>query len=99
MAGISPTHASHILNVAQSAIPIRQRVMRFHPNRHQIIQAEVDNLFATGFIREVRYLEWLANVVVVLKIGGKWRVCVDYIDLNDACPRDSFPVALHRPDC
>ena len=45
-----------------------------------------------GFIREIKYPEWLANVVVVAKKGGKWRVCVDYTDLNDACPKDSFPL-------
>ena len=44
------------------------------------------------FIREVKYLEWLANVVVVPKKGGKWRVCIDYTDLNDPCPKDSFPL-------
>ena len=44
MTGISPMHASHKLNVAPSSRPIRQRVRRFHPNRHQIIQAEIDNL-------------------------------------------------------
>ena len=38
----------------------------------------------------MKYLEWLANVVVVSKKGGKWRVCVDYTDLNEACPKDSF---------
>ena len=45
-----------------------------------------------GFIREIKYPEWLANVIVVLKKGGKWRVCVDYTDLNDACLKDSFPL-------
>ena len=44
------------------------------------------------FIREVKYPEWLANVVVVLKKDEKWRVCVDYTDLNEACPKDSFPL-------
>ena len=90
MTSINPTHASHKLNVAMSARPVRQRVRRFHPNRHQIIHAEVDNLLDTGFIKEVKYPEWPANVVVVPKKGGKWRVCVDYTDLNDAYPKDSF---------
>ena len=90
MTDIDPTHASYKLNVIPSARPIRQRVRHFHPNRHQIIQAEVDNLLDAGFIRKVKYPEWLANVVVVSKKGGKWRVCVDYTDLNDACPKDSF---------
>ena len=42
----------------------------------------------------MKYLEWLANVVVVLKKGGKWRVCVDYTGLNEGCPKDRFPL-LH----
>ena len=92
MTGISPAHASHRLNVVPSAMLIRQRVRRFHPDRHQVIQAEVDNLLKAGFIREIKYPEWLANVVVVPKKGGKWRVCVDYTDLNDACPKDNFPL-------
>ena len=53
----------------------------------------VDNLFDARFMREVKYSEWLANVVVVPKKGGKLRVCIDYIDLNDAFPKDSFPLA------
>ena len=43
-------------------------------------------------MREVKYPGWLTNVVVVPKKGGKWRVCVDYTDLNEACPKDSFPL-------
>ena len=71
---------------------IRQKIRRFHPDRHQIIQIEVDNFLRVGFIIEVKYPEWLANVVVVLKKGSKWRVCIDYTDLNEACPKDSFPL-------
>ena len=92
MTGISPTHASHRLNVAPSAKPVRQKVRCFHPDRHLVIQTEVDNLLKNGFIRAVKYPEWLANVVVVPKKGNKWRVCVDYTDLNDAYPKDSFPL-------
>ncbi|KAJ0548844.1 putative nucleotidyltransferase, Ribonuclease H [Helianthus annuus] len=43
-------------------------------------------------IREVKYPRWLANVVVVQKKNGKWRVCVDFTDLNKACPKDPFPL-------
>ena len=91
MTGINPTHASHKLNVIPFARPDIYRVQRFHLNRHQIIQAQVDNLLDAGFIREIKYSEWLANVVVVPKKEGKWRVCVDYTDLNDTCPKDNFP--------
>lgn len=44
------------------------------------------------FIREVDYLKWLANVVLVKKSSGKWRICVDFTNLNKACPKDSFPL-------
>ena len=82
MVGINLTAASHKLNVLPTAKPMRQKVRPLYPDRHQIIQIEVDNLLATGFIREVKYPEWLANVVVVPKKGGKWHVCVDYTNLN-----------------
>ena len=85
--------ASHKLNIIPTTKPVRQKVRRFHPDHHQIIQMKVDNLLRAGFIREVKYPEWLANVVVVPKKGDKWQVCVDYTDLNEACPKDSFPLA------
>ena len=52
----------------------------------------MDNLLKVRFIREIKYPEWLANVVVVQKKGGKWRVRVDYTDLKEACLKDNFPL-------
>ena len=92
MVGISPTVASHKLNVLPTAKPVKQKVRWFHPNQHWIIQTEVDNLLAAKFISVVKYPKWLANVMVVPKRGGKWRVCVDYTDLNEACPKANFPL-------
>ena len=45
-----------------------------------------------GAIKEVFYPEWLANTVVVKKKSRKWRICVDFTDLNKACPKDPFPM-------
>ena len=45
-----------------------------------------------GAIKEVFYLEWLANTVVVKKKSGKWRVCVDFTDLNKAGPKNPIPM-------
>ena len=53
---------------------------------------EIERLLGTGSIDEVRYPEWLANPMVVKKKNGKWRVCVDFTDLNKACPKDSYPL-------
>ena len=68
--GINPTVASHKLNIIPAVRPVRQKMRHFHPKHHQIIQTEVNNLRRTGFIREVKYPEWLANMVVVPKKGG-----------------------------
>ena len=47
-------------------------------------------LLVVDFIQEVYYPDWLANVVLVKKANGKWRMCVDFMDLNKACSKDSF---------
>ena len=49
-------------------------------------------MFKAGHIIEVLYPNWIANTIVVPKKGGKWRVCIDYTDLNKSCPKDGFPV-------
>ncbi|KAL5582796.1 hypothetical protein UlMin_015238 [Ulmus minor] len=56
------------------------------------INTEVDKLLKADFIREANYPEWIANVVLVKKANENWRVCVDFTDLNKACPKDSFPL-------
>ena len=64
----------------------------FAPERDNTIKEEVQKFITVQFIREVYYLDWLANVVMVKKANGKWRMCVDYIDLNKACLKDSYPL-------
>ena len=72
--------------------PVQQRRRPFAPKRDQAIAEEVTKLLTVGFIHEVYYPDWLANVVLVKKANGKWRMCVDFTDLNKACPKDSFPL-------
>jgi len=56
------------------------------------VREETKKLLDAGHIREIQYPEWLANVVLVKKANGKWRMCVDFTDLNKACPKDSYPL-------
>ena len=56
------------------------------------MRLEVRRLREVRAIREAFFMEWLANTVVVKKKNGKWRVCVDFTDLNRACPKDLFPM-------
>ena len=53
---------------------------------------EVEKLLTTVFIREVYYPEWLTNIIMVKKSNRKWCMCVDFTNLNRACPKDSFPL-------
>ena len=71
--------------------PVKQRVRRQPTEKQAFIVQETRKLEAAGVIREVRYPEWLANPVVVPKKGGKERMCVDFTNLNKACPQDPFP--------
>jgi len=47
-----------------------------------------------SFIQKAHYTTWLANVVMVKKSNGKWRMCVDYMNLNKACLKDSYPLPI-----
>ena len=55
-------------------------------------KAEVQRLLDAKVIREVKYSEWLANVVLVPNKNGKMRMCIDFTDLNKACKKDPFPL-------
>ena len=68
----------------------------FPQERDKAIVEEVSKLLEASFIREVYYPDWLANVVMVKKANRKWRMCVDFTDLNRACPKDSY--SLTRVD-
>lgn len=88
MPGIDPSVIVHRLNVDPSSRPIGLRRRTFAPKRNQAIAEEVSKLLAAGFIQEVDYPEWLANVVFVKKSNNKWRMYVDFTNLNKACPKD-----------
>jgi len=58
--------------------------------QNQAISDEVDCLLKVGFIRETFYPDWLSNPILVKKKNGKWRVCINFINLNEAYSKDSF---------
>ena len=64
----------------------------FAQERDRAIEEEVRKLIEADFIREVYYPDWLANMEMVKKAIGKWRICVDFTDLNKECPKDSYPL-------
>ena len=93
MPEISSEVITHRLNIDFKMRPVRQKKIFFAPKRQNIIDKEVDKLLATDFIREANYSVWLANVVMVKKTNEKWRIFIDYINLNEACPKDNFSLS------
>ncbi|KAG7588597.1 Ribonuclease H-like superfamily [Arabidopsis suecica] len=92
MPGINPSIICHELNVDPSFKLLKQKRRKLGVERAKVVNDEVDKLVKIGSIREVQYPEWVANTVVVKKKNGKDRVCIDFTDLNKACPKDSFPL-------
>ena len=90
MSGIDPSVITHRLNVYPSSKPVRQKKRVFALERDNAIKEEVQKLTVAKFIQEVYYLDWLANVVMVKKANSKWRICMNFTDLNKACPKDSY---------
>ena len=92
MLGIDPSIIVHKLNVSPSFLPVRQKKRVFAQEQDKAIVEEVRKLLEADFIREVYYPDWLVNIVMVKKANGKLRMCVDFIDLNKVCPKDSYPL-------
>lgn len=82
----------HCLNINPECKPMQQRSRVFALERNKAIAKEIEKLLEASFVKEVFYLKWLANVVMEKKNNNKWRICVDFIDLDKACSKDNFPL-------
>jgi hypothetical protein len=92
MPGIPRDVVEQSFDIRVGSRPVKQHLRLFNEEKHIIIGEEVRKLLADWFIKEVFHLEWLANPVLVMKNGGKWRMYVDYIGLNKACPKIPYPL-------
>ena len=89
---VDPKFIVHKLNVDPSFPPKKQKSRRSAKKHIKAVRQEVGKLKEVGAIKEIFFPDWLVNTVVVKKKNGKWRVCVDFMDLNRACPKDPFPM-------
>ncbi|GLU12495.1 hypothetical protein SLE2022_291700 [Rubroshorea leprosula] len=92
MPGIPTSVCQHKLSTNPLKKPVAQKRRLFGGERLQAIKEEVEKLLQAGFVRKVDYCEWVANPVLVKKANGKWRMCIDYTNLNNACPKDCYPL-------
>jgi hypothetical protein len=86
----------HALETDERIPPKKQKLRKMSEEKVKAVEAEVQRLQDAKVIREVKYPVWLANTIPVKKKNEKWRMCVDFTDLNKACKKDDFP--LERVD-
>jgi hypothetical protein len=92
LCGVNRDVIEHSLNEDPSFRPRKQRLRKMSEDKAEGARNEVKRLLSAGVIREVKYPEWLANTVMMKKANSKWRMCIDFTDLNKACPKDEFPL-------
>jgi hypothetical protein len=92
MPGIPREVTEHSLDILHHSQVVQQRLRRFDKERRRAIGVELRKLLYSGFIKEVFHPTCLANPMLVKKKNGKWRMCVDYTNLNKACTKVPFPL-------
>jgi hypothetical protein len=91
--GVNREVIEHRLQVNLNTKPKKQKLHNMSNEKAEATRAEVQCQLDAGFIREVTNPQWLANVVMVRKKNGKWRMCMDFTDLNKCFRKDDFPLA------
>ncbi|XP_074324191.1 uncharacterized protein LOC141661112 [Apium graveolens] len=92
MPGLDESIAVHRLHVDPNKTVVKQKRRNSAPERQQAIDEEINKLLKTKFIYEIKFPEWISNVVLVKKTSSKWRVYIDFTDLNKATPKDYYPL-------
>ncbi|GJZ39724.1 reverse transcriptase domain-containing protein [Tanacetum coccineum] len=90
MTGVPRHLAEHRLNIREGRPLVKQKKRSQAPERNKAIQEEVEKLVDAGIMKEVHCYSWLSNLVMVKKHDNSWRMCVDFKDLNKACPKDGY---------
>jgi hypothetical protein len=93
LVGVNRDIIEHRLQVSLTTRPKKQKLRKMSEMKVEAMKAEVQRLLDAGFIREVVYPQWLANVVIVMKKNSKWQMCTDFTDLSKCYPKDDFPLS------
>ena len=91
MPGLDPGLVVHSLNVDLGTKPVIQPARIFHTEIEDQITQEVKKLLAVEF-KPIQSPKWLSNIVPVKKKNGQIQCCMDFRNLNKACPKDEFPL-------
>jgi hypothetical protein len=95
LTGVSRSTIEHklLVNPSTKQKTRKQKLHKMSDEKVAIAKSKAQRLLDAGFIHKVQYPSRLANIVMVKKKNGKWRMCTDFTDLNKCCPKDDFPLS------
>ena len=92
MKGVHSSVCNHHIYIKEGCKPACQPQRGMNPSLKDIVKEELQKLLDSGFIYPISDSEWVSPLVLVPKKNGKWRICVDYRELNKAKKKDHFPL-------
>ena len=92
MEGLEPTLYTHRIYISPDCKTVGQPQCRTNVALGDIVKNELQKLLNVDFIYPISDSQWVSPLVIVPKKGGKWRVCIDYRELNSATKKDHFPL-------
>ncbi|GKF02134.1 hypothetical protein Tco_0029057 [Tanacetum coccineum] len=87
-----PFNTEHKMNEYSHTKHVKQKNRGLGPDRNMAACKEAEELMKAGILRKAKSQTWVANPVMVKKSDGGWRMCVDFTDINKACPKDCYPL-------
>jgi hypothetical protein len=85
--GVSCTIIEHSLGIDSSVRPRKHKLRKMSDEKTEATKTEVHHLLKAKLIEPIADPTWLTNVIMVQKKKGKWRMCIDFTNLNKVCPR------------
>ncbi|GJU40130.1 hypothetical protein Tco_1193087 [Tanacetum coccineum] len=92
MTGIPRHLDEHKLNIHPRTFLVKQKKCVLAKDRNIAVSKEVKKLVDARILKEAFFPRWISNPVMVRKTNGSWRMCIDFTNLNKACPKDSHPL-------
>jgi len=92
MKGIDPQLCTHHIYIEKDPRLVRQPQRRLNPHLKDVVKAKLQKLLDVNFIYPISDSKWVSLLVVVPKKNGKWRICVDYRELNTVTQKYHFPL-------
>ncbi|GKB39276.1 reverse transcriptase domain-containing protein [Tanacetum coccineum] len=71
---------------------VKQKKRGLAPEQNEAACKEEEELLKADILHEVKYQTWVANPIMIKKRDERWKMCVDFTDINKACPKDCYPL-------